>query len=245
MKRRLLNLVQALRPVKTKYPLIRIGGNNDGGYLVPDDLSGISICFSPGVDTIASFEKDLHHRGIWSHLADASVDNVPEDIPILSFTKKFLGVVNDDDYMTLEFWVKKEAPLTGDLLLQMDIEGAEYQTIIATPIDILRRFRIIVIEIHDVQAWFNNPIAWETVQDFFSKLLADFRVVHNHPNNNCPFIDVDGFLMPTVFELTLLRKDRAIPEGYCDQFPHPLDQPNVTNKDDRPLPKSMYGANDE
>ena len=239
MKRRLLNLVQALRPVKTKYPLIRIGGKNDGGYLVPDDLSGISKCFSPGVDTTASFEKDLLNRGIWSHLADASVDSVPEDLKVLSFEKKFLGVVNDGEYMTLEYWVRSKES-EGDLILQMDIEGAEYQTIIATPMNILRRFRIIVIEIHDVQAWFNNPIAWETVQDFFSKLLADFHVVHNHPNNNCPFIDADGFLMPTVFELTLLRKDRAMPEGFCDQFPHPLDQPNVADKYHRPLPEGRY-----
>ena len=239
MKRRLLNVVQALRPVKTKFPLIRVGGKNDGGYLVPDDLSGISTCFSPGVDVTASFEKDLACRGIYSHLADASVDGPPDNFKILSFEKKFLGVVNDDEYMTLEFWVRNRGG-EGDLILQMDIEGAEYQTIIATPMDILRRFRVIVLEVHDVQAWFNNPIAWETMQDFFCKLLADFHVVHLHPNNNCPFIDADGFLMPTVFEMTLLRKDRAIPEGFCDTFPHPLDQPNVLDKPDRPLPEGWY-----
>jgi hypothetical protein len=240
MKHTLIKLLHALKPVKTKYPLIRVGGKNDGGYLLPDDLSGISTCFSPGVDVTASFEKDLACRGILSHLADASVDGAPDDFRILSFEKKFLGVVNDGDYMTLEFWVRNKAP-EGDLILQMDIEGAEYQTIIATPLDILRRFRVIAIEIHHVESWFNNPISWETMQDFFSKLLADFRVVHLHPNNNCPFIDADGILLPTVFEMTLLRKDRAIPEGYCDTFPHPLDQPNVLDKPDRPLPVSMYG----
>jgi len=240
MKRRLLNVVQALRPVKTKFPLIRVGGKNDGGYLVPDDLSGVVACFSPGVDVTASFEKDLLSRGIWSHLADASVDSAPDDLKVLSFEKKFLGVVNDDEYMTLEYWVRNKDAGTGDLILQMDIEGAEYQTIIATPMDILRRFRVIVVEVHNVEAWFNNPIAWETMQDFFCKMLADFHVVHLHPNNNCPFIDADGFLMPTVFEMTLLRKDRAIPEGFCDTFPHPLDQPNVLDKPDRPLPEGWY-----
>ena len=241
MKHTLIKLLHALKPVKTKYDLIRVGGNNDGGYLLPNDLSGIATCFSPGVDVTASFEKDLLTRGIWSHLADASVDAPPDDLKVLSFEKKFLGVVNDSDYMTIEYWVRNKAGGLGDLILQMDIEGAEYQTIIATPLDILRRFRIIAIEVHDVQAWFNNPIAWETVQDFFSKLLSDFRVVHLHPNNNCPFIDADGILLPTVFEMTLLRKDRAIPEGYCDTFPHPLDQPNVLDKPDRPLPVSLYG----
>lgn len=240
MKDQFEQLIRGLYPVKTKYDLVRIGGNNDGGYLIPNDLSGVAQCFSPGVDVTASFEKDLLSRGIYSHLADASVSGAPDNLKVLSFTKKHLGATNNDDYMTLEYWVKRETPLTGDLILQMDIEGFEYETILATPIDILRRFRIIAIEVHDVQYWFNNPIAWNTVTSFFEKLLADFHVVHNHPNNNCGFIEVDGTVMPTVFELTLLRKDRAAPEGYCVQFPHPLDQPNVLDKPDYPLPKDMY-----
>jgi hypothetical protein len=241
MKEQLQELLEALRPVKTKYELIRVGGDNDGGYLLPDDLSGVTTCFSPGVDVTATFEKDLLSRGIWSHLADASVDGAPDGLKVLSFEKKFLGGVNTDVHMTLETWMNKQRAFMGDFILQMDIEGGEYQTIIATPMEILRRFRIIAIEVHNTQTWFNNPIAWETVQTFFAKLLADFHVVHNHPNNNCPFIDADGILIPTVFELTLLRKDRAQPEGFCDTFPHPLDQPNVLDKPDRPLPPTMYG----
>lgn len=237
----LKSLLETLHPVKTKYDLIRIGGDNDGGYLIPDDVSGIAMCFSPGVDVTASFEKDLLSRGIRSHLADASVDAPPDGLEAASFEKKYLGGVNNDDHMTLEFWVRNKGSYLGDFILQMDIEGAEYETILATPIDILRRFRIIVIEIHNVQAWF-TPIAWQCVQTFFAKLLADFHVVHNHPNNNCPFIDAEDVLMPTVFELTLLRKDRAEPEGFVTEFPHPLDQPNVLDKPDRPLPPSMYGA---
>jgi hypothetical protein len=243
MKEQLQALLKSLHPVKTKYDLVRIGGNNDGGYLIPNDLSGVSTCFSPGVDVTAKFEIALCKRGIGSHLADASVDGAPSGFTPLSFTKKYLGAINDGEYMTLEYWVKsKESVIwpVGDFILQMDIEGAEYQTILATPIDILRRFRIIAIEIHNAQHWF-SPIAWETVQGFFQKLLADFHVVHNHPNNNCPFIDADEILMPTVFELTLLRKDRAEAEGFVTEFPHPLDQPNVLDKPDRPLPPSMYG----
>jgi len=239
MRDQLQALLKSLHPVKTKYPLIRIGGNNDGGYLLPDDLSGVATCFSPGVDVTASFEIDLCKRGIGSHLADASVDGAPSSFTPLSFTKKYLDGINTDDYMTLEFWVRNKAK-EGDLILQMDIEGGEYTTILATPIDILRRFRIIAIEIHNAQAWF-SPIAWGIVQTFFTKLLQDFHVVHNHPNNNCPFIEADGLLVPTVFELTLLRKDRATSEGYVTEFPHPLDQPNVLDKPDRPLPKELYG----
>lgn len=236
----LRELIKALRPIKTKYDLVRIGDDNDGGYLLPNDLSGIAICFSPGVDVTASFEKDLLSKGIRSHLADGSVDGAPDNLEVASFTKKYLDGVNTDDYITLESWVRSKASGLGDLILQMDIEGGEYATIVSTPIDIMRRFRIIAVEVHNAQDWFNNQISWSIAQTFFTKLLQDFHVVHLHPNNNCPFIQVDDLLMPTVFEITLLRKDRATPEGFCDTFPHPLDQPNVLDKPDRPLPEGWY-----
>jgi hypothetical protein len=234
------DLLVSLYPVKTNFELVRIGGNNDGGYLLPNDLENITACFSPGVDVTASFEKDLLERGIKSHLADASVDGAPDGLEVASFTKKYLDGVNTENYMTLSDWVLSNAYSGDDLILQMDIEGAEYVTILSTPSEVLCNFRMMVIEIHNVQQWFNNPLAWGVVQTFFEKLLQDFYVVHNHPNNNCQFIDVNGLLMPTVFELTFLRKDRSLATGFCTEFPHPLDMPNVLDKPDRPLPKDMY-----
>jgi hypothetical protein len=241
MKEEIQKLIDSLRPVKTKFDLIRVGGNNDGGYLIPNDLMGITACFSPGVDVTASFEIDLCKRGIGSHLADASVDAPPENFTPLSFTKKHLGGCNNDTHMTLMNWVlsKPEYDFGKDLILQMDIEGGEYTTLLCAPSVILRKFRIIAVEIHNVQTWFDS-LAWPVVTTFFEKLLEDFYVVHNHPNNNCPFIDADGILMPTVFELTLMRKDRADPTGFCTEFPHPLDMPNVLDKPDRPLPEGWY-----
>jgi hypothetical protein len=239
MKEEIQKLIDFLRPVKTKFNMIRVGGDNDGGYLLPNDLLGISACFSPGVDVTASFEIDLCKRGIGSHLADASVDSAPKGFTPRSFTKKYLGGYNDDTHMTLAAWMHEQRAFMGDFILQMDIEGGEYTTLLCTPPDVLRKFRIIAVEIHNVQTWF-TPLAWPVVTTFFEKLLEDFRVVHNHPNNNCPFVEVDGILMPTVFELTLLRKDRTIALDYCDEFPHPLDQPNVLDKPDRPLPEGWY-----
>ena len=232
-------LVQSLRPVKTNFELIRIGGANDGGYLVPDDLKGITACFSPGVDVTATFEKDLWDRGIGSHLADASVDGAPDGLIPLSFTKKYLGGVSSNMHMTLDRWVANNTKWDKDLLLQMDIEGSEYATIIATPALTLMRFRIIVLEVHHAHAWF-SPISWDIVNTFFKKLTKSHHVVHIHPNNNCPFVSVDDFMIPDTFEITLLRKDRSPAIGFADQFPHPLDAPNVLDKPDRPLPEGWY-----
>jgi hypothetical protein len=48
-----------LRPQKTRFDIVRIGGIDDGGYLLPDDFDDIAACFSPGVSETATFEIDL------------------------------------------------------------------------------------------------------------------------------------------------------------------------------------------
>ena len=130
----LLALIATLRPVATDLGLVRDRRAGDGGYLVPDCLADISACFSPGVGHTSAFEQELAQRGIRSFLADFSVEKPSTDNPLFSFEKKFVGDVNDDRHIRLEDWVARCAePASADLLLQMDIEGAEYQVILDTP----------------------------------------------------------------------------------------------------------------
>lgn len=63
-KNEILALMKSLYPLKTEYPLIRLGPVRDGGYLVPDDLTGIEACYSPGVSAVSGFEKDCAKRGM-------------------------------------------------------------------------------------------------------------------------------------------------------------------------------------
>lgn len=70
-------LIRRMHPVTTEHELVRIGCSGDGGYLVPNDLDGITACFSPGVDNRATFEETLIARDIPCHLADASVNFNP------------------------------------------------------------------------------------------------------------------------------------------------------------------------
>ena len=70
--------VEKFRPKSVGNKLIRIGGKGDGAYLLPDDLSGISACFSPGVDVSSTFEEELAEKyDIKSYMADFSVDKPP------------------------------------------------------------------------------------------------------------------------------------------------------------------------
>jgi hypothetical protein len=238
-KREVLDFIASVKPVRTDRDLIRIGGDTDGGYLVPDDLDGIEACFSPGVSDVATFEETLAKRGIRCLLADYSVDAPPVKNPLFDFEKKYLGPKETDMFMTLENWVSQKAPGKSDLILQMDIEGAEYGVIFDTTSETLSRFRIVVVEFHRLDL-IRERMGFDLVNLAFTKLLKNFEVVHIHPNNTANPVDFHGIAIPPVMEFTFLRKDRIGSRTPATQFPHELDKTNVPYAPDFALPSCWY-----
>lgn len=238
----LTDFFRRVAPVATEHALIRVGNANDGGYLVPDDLHGIRTCFSPGVSDMVDFELALTQRGIRCFLADYSVATVPATNPLINFERRFLGSVDDDVFTTLESWVTRHAdPDDNDLLLQMDIEGAEYDVLIDTPLELLRRFRVIVIEFHSMDALF-TPMGFRLINGVFTKLLRAFKLVHAHPNNCYESQRYGRFRVPPVMEFTFHRADRVSSTSLARQFPHALDGTNEPDKRDFALPECWYAS---
>jgi hypothetical protein len=230
--------LSSIRPQRTGYGLIRIGGDGDGGYLVPDDLEGLSACFSPGVADSAEFEMDLANRwGIPSWLADHSVEAPPVAHEMLHFTRKFLGSRNDATTMRLADWMAGAGQLSapGDLILQMDIEHGEYDVLIDTPADVLARFRILVIEFHSFEVVFDR-FGLRTMRAVFDKLLSRFCVAHIHPNNGGAPYSRGDIVVPSLPEISFLRLDRVRDGGPVPVLPHPLDRRNTDRWPDLPLP---------
>ena len=219
-------LLHALNPKFTGHELIRLGPNGDGGYLLPNDLEGISALFSPGVDRESRFESACAELGLRVFLADYSVEGPAGDYPDFDFEKKFLGSWNHGHFITLESWIESKFPGNNDLLLQMDIEGFEYETLLVAPAEVLKRFRIIVIEFHHLtELW--NSFFFSNAAACFHKLLGDFVCVHIHPNNIEHCSVGMGIDLPRVAEFTFLRRDRVRCSTPVDTLPHLLDCPNV------------------
>lgn len=239
-KSKMQQMLRFLAPQASSIELVRLGGAADGGYLVPDDLEGIAACFSPGVDYTATFERDLVDRGIPCFLSDRSVDGSPFDHELVSFQKKFIDVVNDEGNVTLNSWVKDNSAAGQDLLLQMDIEGAEWRVLLDTEIDVLKRFRIIVLELHNIHHAFESSMH-DIVTACLTKLNSAFEVVHVHPNNAGGTVEADGLVIPKLIEVTYHRKDRAATTGPARSFPHPLDKPCDPKRADIPLPDCFIG----
>ena len=224
-----LDLLKLIRPVASPKPMIRLGPDGDGGYLVPDDVDEIKACFSPGVSDEAGFELSFAHRGVPCFLADASVQEAPVKHENIFFEPMFLGPISDlKRFVSLEDWVTQKSIDSGDLVLQMDIEGAEYEVLSGAPRELLKRFRLIAIELHHLEFILTNRFSALGFEAFIRRLLEDFEVVHIHPNNNRRPVFHKGIEIPPVIEMTLLRKNRFAGTRSSEpvSLPHPLDSDN-------------------
>jgi hypothetical protein len=237
--RDVLELIRSLHPVDSGAELIRLGPQGDGGYLLPDDLDGIEFCFSPGVSTESGFEAALAQRGLHVYLADFSVDEPAESHPNFTFDKKFVGALSNQTFMTLDDWKDSKVPgYEDDLILQMDIEGAEFETLLSASSRLLGQFRIMIIEFHNLQELFNKPF-FVLTSKVFQKLLQTHSVVHIHPNNCLRSVKGNGLEIPRIAEFTFHRNDRFERTSYRRVFPHPLDRDN-TRKRTLVLPDCWY-----
>ncbi len=232
-------VVRSLRPIAPGMELIRLGPEGDGGYLVPDDLDGIGACFSPGVWKVSGFEYDCAERGMNVFLADNSVDAPAVAHARFVFTKKNVGAVTRADFISLDDWVDAALPhADGDLLLQMDIEGYEYETLLGMSEQLLKRFRIMVIEFHQVD-WVWSAAGFRYMAPTFQKILRHHTCVHLHPNNCCGVVTRGKLEIPRLMEFTFLRNDRVRAKTFAKTFPHPLDRDN-TGEGALPLPACWY-----
>lgn len=236
-------LIKNLHPVKTQFDLIRIGPNRDGGYLVPNDMEGIVACFSPGVGPISEFEKECIEKfGLKVFMADRSVDGPELDAPksTYSFIKKFIGCVDNEEFITMDRWVDSSLEdKSSDLILQMDIEGWEYYSLLNMSTNLINRFRIMIIEFHFLEKLWEKT-DFELFSTVFNKVLETHFCVHIHPNNYAGVINKYDIQIPKLAEFTFLRKDRGVIEEYQRSFPHKLDFSNVETVVDLTLSENWY-----
>ena len=61
-KKDVSKVLKKLLPYQIEHDLIRLGEDNDGGYLIPNDLKNIAKNYSAGVGKLSKFEKDLKEK---------------------------------------------------------------------------------------------------------------------------------------------------------------------------------------
>ena len=229
LKQDINNFIKKFNQNYVSVNLVRIGGKNDGGYLIPNIVDKIKYCFSAGVGDLSSFEKELSEKyNIKSFMADASVDHPPIQNKNFNFIKKYLSSSSDKNLITLSDWLYKNlGEIDDNLILQMDIESSEYEVLSFETEETLSKFSIMVIEFHKFQN-LCNPIFLKITKSIFEKIYRKFYICHVHPNNYSGLYRFKGLLIPSCLEISFIRKDLydSCKSNFPVKLPHKLDTDN-------------------
>lgn len=223
--------------------LIRIGGDGDGGYLVPNILNDIKYCFSAGVGPVSAFEKHLStNYKIQSFMADASVSCPSEEDSNFIFIKKFLSSRTTGEFITLKDWIKANTKDdTPNIILQMDIEGSEYEVLTYESSEILAKFSSMIIEFHGLQN-ISNKNFLKMITGIFEKIYSNFSICHVHPNNLSGVYILNGLKIPSNIEVTFIRNDliNDLKLNSKVSLPHFLDKKNSNESPEIKMPEVWW-----
>lgn len=227
-----------LRPAKIVPELVRIGGSQDGSYLVPDIDIEFDGVISPGVGGSFSFETAIVGEKTKVLLIDGTVEK-PNGLPNnFVFLRKMLGVSNRDviDVVSLESLIEEYFLNSNSLVLQMDIEGGEYEVLDSVTEKDLSPFALVLVEFHQLQMLDFDERWNQKMSISISKLKKDFLIIHTHPNNAGGFFLRRFKKLPKVVETTWVRKSLVGEVHGQAKLPHPLDRRNDTLIEDLSYP---------
>ena len=196
---------------------IRLGVQNDGGYVIADIVGGgadsadggaYDCYISAGVSNEESFTRDFLARYSSScsltenncFAFDGTIDSYPTQYTDkITFFKKNIGGGADDT--ELETNLRFVLNNYSRVFLKMDIEGGEYPWLMQMTADDLRKIRQIVIEFHGITgagwgASFDDK--WACIK----KLAETHYFVHAHGNNYSHVMSH----IPDVVEITCIEK---------------------------------------
>jgi len=222
-----LSVLRLLRPFTVVGgDKIRVGRIHDGGYVMLRDFRKIEAAYSLGIEKEVSWDRQIASYGIDIFQYDHTIDSLPELNDRFHWSKIGISAVPkpDENLNTLENLIIANDHSNLNMLLKCDIEGHEYDMLNATPRFLLQKFSQIVMEIHGLERLFDINHA-KFIYDALSKLTADHQVIHVHANNHAPYVILGGVPVPSVMELTLVRRvDHKF--SVCETtFPTELDTP--------------------
>ena len=204
---------------------LRIGGMNDGGYVMYDRFDHIGAAYSLGVGGDVSWDLEMAHRGIPVHQYDHTVSGPPSQHPLFSFNKKGIAPVDGGEFLSIPTILRQNGHAgRRDLILKIDIECAEWDAFDAASREDLSSFEQIVIELHGFLR-FAEPEWRAKTQRVLGKLFSTHIPYHVHANNWADFQIMEGVPVPDVLEVSYLRRDEHVFTPSTATFPTAFDIP--------------------
>ena len=195
--------------------LIRLGKDNDGGYLVnKEDVLSSKKLLSFGIGQDTSFEVEFLDK---NNINVLTFDNSVKE---LNVTDKMIThyPINVDKNNIVDILTK-----CGDsLFLKCDIDGGEYE-ILNDLIKYSDKFTGVVMEFHNI----STADIFNDLTNFISKF--GLRLIHTHINNYSYLISDETYFVDVIeLSFSSSRNNTSLSDNIA--LPHKLDMPN--NPDD-------------
>lgn len=157
---------------------IRLGGPVDGGYVMLDPGEN-GLAYSFGISDSSPWDLAMAGRNFKVFQYDGSIERAPDAHPNLFFRRSFISgaALPPPGSLNLAQVIESHGHRDEtDLILQMDIEGGEWEVLANLERAELLRFRQLIVEFHDL-AFDESRLA------VLEKLLETHVPVHFHYNN--------------------------------------------------------------
>ena len=186
------------------WDFVRIGNAHDGGYVMLDDFHPGSIAYSFGINDDVTWDRDMANRGYEVFMYDHTIDSLSEEHPAFHFQRKGIaGTAEPPNLDTLEHYVEENLHASRrHMILKMDVEGAEWKSLLACPEDVLQSFDQIVLELHDMVVHENE----DEMFAMLAKLNRTHAVTHLHANNYSNEYELDGHAYTDALEVTYANR---------------------------------------
>jgi hypothetical protein len=219
-------LFAELQPVKLKHcDLRRFGEANDGGYLMCANLLGTNrAAYSYGIAGYDGWGCQMSSRfAISVHQYDCFDTKLPACPGAhADFHPECVGperkTTDGRLFDTVENQIARNKDAGKDVVVKMDIEGAEWATLLATPDAVLNHFTQLAMEFHGTdEARFLAVVR---------KLKTIFHMVHLHFNNYACKPGLTPFPAHAYQVLFVNKRLAEVDPEARATLPHPEDAPD-------------------
>ena len=213
---------------KTK---IRLGDNGDGGYVTIEPEfknNNDGIAYSFGISTSDPWSMEMVKKGYEVFQYDGTIESSPDNHPMIHFFKFMItgSLDTNPNEKNIQQILKDHAHYGKNIMLNIDIEGAEWDFFDSITKEEILQFEQIIVEFHSFSL---NDNELQKKVNILKKINETHQCIHLHANNCGPVIVLRALhLLPTVMEASYIRKDPNYEFIKChDEFPGNLDCPNA------------------
>jgi len=180
-----------------------LGEKGDGCYVLLDDFENIKYAYSFGIYTNTQFDKALADRGIDVYMYDHTINSLPYENPKFHWKKIGLCGVGSQhpDMKNLEELIAENGhSKEKNMILKIDIEHWEFESIINLKEETLNQFKYILIEYHfkDEKEFNDNNLYYNVLkkisknhQAYYTRCNGDRgHIAHFGHNRICHIIEV-------------------------------------------------------